>query len=461
MHNDTTHAIRTRAERVAACLLLLALCGWGSGVARAQDPLEPAPLPPPPLDPPEPAPLAPPPLKTPKAGKPVMPGTMAGRKIGVVLPLSGPHKRLGQVVLDALTLARVDLDGPELQVEDSRGREEEARAAVTRLASDPSVVAVLGPLGWKESRAAAEQAQEVGVPLVSFSAEHGLEQLGEWVFRARPSMEEEAKAAGEFALKDLQVERYAILHPDDVLGTAAAEVFYEVIRQGGARVTGMSAYKTDDTNLMWAVEELVGKRGPRLAGRSLAKAPQTRSRPMGGGRDSWVNFHAVFVPDYGDTVALLTRFMQFHDIGLAGMGDGPSVQIIGVGLLPSPQLANADGLVSGALYPELFDVTSDHPGVPELAARYRESFGRDMSDVEAHAYDMYRLMLEALVPREGPSRRFEPGAEERRALTRRMVEVEPIMGLTGLRWWRPGGAPGHKFEIWVVDSAGQVSLALP
>ncbi|MEO1273540.1 MAG: penicillin-binding protein activator, partial [Myxococcota bacterium] len=326
--------------------------------ARAQEPL------PPPSIPPTstlPAPMLqekphnPPSLhpSNPNPGHPasVMSETLSGRTIGVVLPLSGPHKRLGQVVLDALTLARVDLGGLELRLEDSRGREEEARAAVERLAADPQVLAVLGPLGWKESRAAAEQAQASGVPLVSFSSEHGLEAIGPWVFRARPSIQEEAKAVGAFAIKDLQVERYAILYPDDVLGRGAAEVFYETVRKGQVRVTAMVPYKSDDSDLMAAVEALVGKRGPRLAHRSLSKPPSTRQRPMASGRDSWANFDAIFIPDYGRTVALATKFLHFHDVGLAGLGEGASVQLLGVGLLPGPELAHAGGQLSGMLYP--------------------------------------------------------------------------------------------------------------
>ena len=118
--------------------------------------------------------------------------------------------------------------------------------------------------------------------------------------------------------------------------------------------------------------------------------------------------------------------------------------------------------MSGALYPDLFDERSHHPGVQEFTRQYRDAFGRDVSDLEAHAYDAYRMLVDALLAStEGPLRVPEPGEEARDAMTKRLRTMEPTMGLTGLRWWKSNGAPGVHFEVWVVGPSGEVNLAIP
>ena len=55
-------------------------------------------------------------------------------------------------------------------IRDSEGRPERAAAAVRQLAEDPTLMAIVGPLLGRESEAAAEAAEAVGVPLVALSA---------------------------------------------------------------------------------------------------------------------------------------------------------------------------------------------------------------------------------------------------------------------------------------------------
>ncbi len=370
--------------------------------------------------------------------------------IGVVLPLSGKHKRLGQATLDALNIARQYAPDLEVVVADSGGEEAGARRAVASLAEHPRVLLALGPLGWKESRAAGEEAQRRGLPIVLLSSEEGVEALGPWVFRGRVSVEEQARFVAGEMVRELQVPRYAILYPDDELGRAAAFAFFEVARQGGARVTSMVAYRRGDTNMTEAVEELVGLRVPRLVSRSRSAPPRSRVRRVGTAPS--VDFDALFIPDYDDSVALLTRFLRFVDVPLAGLGEGSSIQLLGISHLAGPRLAESEGLVAGAVYSDTFDVESGLAGVEDFTTAYRDAYKRDPTDLDAQAHDLFMHAASAL--RLGATDATAPAAAERERVRVSLSAIKPWVGLSGRQWLAPSGAPGHELTLWVVNSAG-------
>lgn len=374
-------------------------------------------------------------------------------KIGVLLPLSGKHRKLGEAIMDGLTFAQVawePLGKVSFVLADTRGKPEVAKRALERLARDPSVALVLGPVGWKSSRAAAVLAQDLKIPLLSLSAEEGIEALGQFVFRVRPSPEEQARHMARVAVEELRIERFAILHPDNELGQRSAEVFFEEVRRAGGRVMAMSSYKANETNMMKGVEELVGKRAPRVVRGSLRKPPQSSRRQTD--KAGNLNFDAIFVPDYDDFVALSTRFLRFHDVELSGWGDGSSVQILGTSHMPGPRLSEAEGMLAGALYPEIFHPERAGDSSAAYTAAFEEAYDRPPSDLDAQLYDLYGRVLTVLVEEKALS-----GQEVRGRLPELLIQQDAYTGLIGLQWFEPDGRPGYQFEVWAVDGDGLVS----
>ncbi len=423
-------------------LLCIVLFGW---VPSPQTPCAQSP-PSQPLDPTPTSPasdeLKATPKQPPKQAPPV--------KIGLLVPLRGKHKKLGQAVLDATTFARVDQDGFELVIADTGGTEKGAAMQVDALAADPMVKVILGPVGWKSSRAAAVRAEALKIPLVSLSSQEGLELLGSFVFRGRPSVQEQARLMAKVAVDELRCETFAILHADDPLGELAAEAFFEEVRREGGRVMAFSRYKAGETNLQKSVEELVGVRGPRLSQKKLHRPPASKRRKIS--ESPHVNFEAIFIPDYDKTVALATKFLRFYDVPLSGFGDGSSLQLLGTSHLPGPQLADAEGLLSGALYPEIFHIDQDDEA-RAYAESFREAYERDPQRLDAQIYDLYASLVQVL------SRAYEaaPQSDLRTSLPSHMVGMEPRRGLTGLQWFEAAGTPGYQYRVWLVDSNGQVS----
>lgn len=373
-------------------------------------------------------------------------------KVGLLVPLTGKHKRIGEAVVDAATMAFEDLKGPELVIVDTRGSIAGARAGVEQLAADPDVLVVLGPVGWRVTAAAGLRAEELGLPLVGLAAQEGLEHQGKFVFRGRLSVEEQSRLMAQVGVEELQLDRFAILHPDDELGRRGARAFFEEVRKRDGRVTAWASYEAGETNLNKGVEELVAKRMPKLAGRRLSAPPKATRRLAS--EYANIDFDAVFVPDYDDGAALAAKFMVFHDVPLGGLGDGSSLQVLGTSHLRGPRLVDAEGLLAGALYPEIFESGQGSEAAQAWAARFADTFQRPPGAFDAKVYDLYTLLARALTEAE---KKTGGSVSLRDQFPGLLVGLDPYFGMAGLQWFEPDGRPGHRLEVWVVDVSGGAS----
>jgi len=108
--------------------------------------------------------------------------------IGVILPLSGKWAPYGKRALEGILLAaKVYQNGRdnefELFVEDSNSNAVSAGKAVDELFYQHKVMAILGPLHWKEAVAVANRAQQLGVLNLSLSAKEGISEKGRTYFK--------------------------------------------------------------------------------------------------------------------------------------------------------------------------------------------------------------------------------------------------------------------------------------
>ena len=106
-----------------------------------------------------------------------MSATSSGERgtIGVVLPLTGKLENYGRKALDSILLAAKSYfpnqdDGLNIIVEDTKSNPLLAANAVEKLVNQDHVMAIIGPLTWKESIYAADKAQELGVLNISLSS---------------------------------------------------------------------------------------------------------------------------------------------------------------------------------------------------------------------------------------------------------------------------------------------------
>ena len=127
----------------------------------------------------------------------------AAMKIGVLLPLTGEYRRLGEMLYSGIELAAKEslAQNPELEiiVRDTQSTPEGASREMEALVREKNVLAIVGPFAGGESRAAAYKACELGVPIVLLSPKEGLTGIGPQVFRLALTPELQAKALVAYA----------------------------------------------------------------------------------------------------------------------------------------------------------------------------------------------------------------------------------------------------------------------
>ena len=117
------------------------------------------------------------------------PGTTgpAGRRVAILLPLSGARADIGQAMLNAAKLA-FDAPDAQLDVKDTGGTPAGATAAATAAIAEGAGL-ILGPLTSAETAAVAPVARSANVALLAFTNDQAQAQPGVWTLGITPAQQ--------------------------------------------------------------------------------------------------------------------------------------------------------------------------------------------------------------------------------------------------------------------------------
>lgn len=170
-------------------------------------------------------------------------------RIGVLLPLmkrsTQPtrEKEVGTGLLDGISFAMQEYSRGHqarkvtLDVRDTEGDPATAAAMFKELASDGSLLGVIGPAFSSEAIAVRRLANEFRIPTITPTANaNGIAESGFFVFQANPDFDTRAKAMASYAVRTLQFKRLAVLAPKEQTSKNLAEAFAREAQQLGATV---------------------------------------------------------------------------------------------------------------------------------------------------------------------------------------------------------------------------------
>lgn len=351
-------------------------------------------------------------------------------------------------MVDGVDWALAGVDVPfVVEVVDSAGDPEIAIAAIERLAADPSVIGILGPLGASVTERAAPVADELGVPLLTLSSIDGIEEVGRHVFRLRMSPEDQSRVMARLAVQHLESERAAVFYPDHAYGRGCARAFVDAYRAAGGRITALETFDPEETRIDEAAELLVGRRWRSV---DLEDDGEIELERRNKTRRVHADFDVLFVPDAAPGVA---RGLAFLD--LVGLSVD-TVQLLGTSAWEGPELAGTEGRADGALVSRLFD-----PLVSlEVEARvdtFDALFGRKPTELEAQVHDGMRLVIAALA-RCPTLVTDDTGASHpgRACLEQGLRSVSGVDGVTGRVGLADDGGLRRAVHIFDVDHDGRL-----
>lgn len=346
-----------------------------------------------------------------------------GIALGLVVPLSGRNRLIGERALRGAVLAADALPPSaktfEVRVRDSESSPEKAAAALEELART-GVAAVVGSPDRAEAQAQAARAEALGVPLLELAppiegAAPANEEAARLSFRMlRPNAARaEALAAQALALGS---KRPAVLFPDSSYGRKMADAFAQVVRGRGVPLVAEQKYDEKATTFIQPVKQLAG------------------ARP-----------DAIFIPAPAGQLELVAAQLAASGLtktqGASGHKLGALLCATADGL--SPKLLQSVGrYVQGALLAPVFYPDAADQQIAPFVERFRQSFGDEPGAADALSFDAVRavrLGLDGLDLAEG------------RAGLARRIAAGDAPGVTGLLRFGPRGERGGAAQIYVVD----------
>jgi ABC-type branched-subunit amino acid transport system substrate-binding protein len=320
--------------------------------------------------------------------------------IALLLPTSGPHGAIGTELAAAAKLAAGS--ATVLVVLDTKGEPAGAVAAVDAAVAKRAV-AIIGPVGEKESLAAARRAAEVGIPIGLLAPADGADPAA-GVFRLVSSPADEARMAAWLA-EGHGFPTAGILVPRDDVGAEAADAFAAAAAARGIAITARGDYDPSAQDLEPDVKKFLGL--DPLTNERL------RAHLRRHGKKGWqtfspdVPFSLLYLPDRYDHAALVAAFLPYLGVELRTSdfedpemlrrkhrGRIPQVvQLLGDSGWNDPRLVvNGGSVVEGALIVTTFGGELDSGPGGELAARFREKTGHVASAAAAQAHDAVLLV---------------------------------------------------------------------
>jgi ABC-type branched-subunit amino acid transport system substrate-binding protein len=235
------------------------------------------------------------------------PPPVDARTIAVLLPLSGKYAAIGAELKAAVQLAPAE--GTAWLFLDTKGDADGAVAAVEAAAAK-GVAGILGPVGERESIAAARAAVRLGLPIGLLAPADGADPAA-GVFRLVESPADEGRAVARLAASD-SFPTVAVFAPRDDIGAESAAAFVAEAKRLGLAVTGEGTYDPTGGNLEPDVKQflnLIPATNERLA-KHLRR----------GGKRAWATFSPdiayslLYIPDRHDRGALVASFLPYFNV---------------------------------------------------------------------------------------------------------------------------------------------------
>ncbi len=368
-------------------------------------------------------------------------------KIGILLPLS--HKAYSSSAYEALHAIQLasgifgakENTDIEFIIIDSEDRSESTEQKVSKLVIDSHVIAIIGDLLPSSSKAAAHEAQSLGVPTITLSLKKDLPDIGDYIFRTADTYQTQTEAIAKFAIENLGFKKFAILYPENEFGKSMAHVFWDTVYEHGGVIRGIEMYAPNQTDFRAEIQKLTGTffQADRFSEYEVEKRHfETKFKRLPGFKDvklkPIVDFDALFVPDFSKNIIQLAPHLNYTNV--------EGIVLLGIHSWKSPDLLQKAGrYLEGALYTDSFFEESPRAYVQEFKDSYQKTYGQDPSAIAAQAYDAAGLLLSLLK---------DDNIKTREDLKNHLQRMDPYIGVTGtISFQENGDAKKDSFIVQI------------
>lgn len=287
-------------------------------------------------------------------------------KVAILLPLSGPHKELGQAMLNAAQIALFDIGYSNFQlVPHDAGSSAQSGAQAAQAAINDGAGLILGPVFADSVRAAKAVAARNNINIVAFSTDWTLADNRTFLMGFLPFGQVE-RIVGYAAAQGLG--KMATLAPIDAYGKAAMQAYQNAAQRSGIQTVSQKTFAPGSASLDGDIKAFA-QFDQRVVGQAPGGQPQISPPP----------FDSVFLPAGGDTARSVSNLMNQYGL------PGARVKRLGTGLWDDPVMAQYQEL-EGAWF------AAPSPNLRrDFERRYRELHGAAPPRLSTLAYDATAL----------------------------------------------------------------------
>lgn len=318
-------------------------------------------------------------------------------KIGLLVPLSGPHAALGQAMLQSAQLALFDMgyDSFELIPRDT----DEGGQRAAQSAADAGAQMILGPVFAPDVRAAQPVARRYNINMVAFSTDWSLADSNTFVMGFLPFAQVQRVASYAAARGYRNI---GILAPESDYGNAVIATWNSIANRTGMMTAATTRFAEGQNDL----SGIVGG----FARHDTAAAGNGAPPP----------YDAVFLPVGGEQARAAANALTYYNL------TPRAVRRLGTGLWDDPALAAEPGLAGAWFAAPAPDLRRG------FERRYTEAYGQPAPRLATLAYDA--TALAAVLARNGYYNMGRP-AFDRAAIT----NPNGFAGIDGIFRFRPDG----------------------
>ena len=330
--------------------------------------------------------------------------------IGVILPLSGHRKALGEKILKGLNLGLGLMDNSpwQLIVMDSGNHPDVTQQAMETLLYSYHVIGIIGGLSGDTAQVIAKMGEEWGIPSLLLSQKQSLAEDRLFIFQSGLSGQELIDHLTKNLIQNLKITKAALLFPKDNYGKTYVKLFKKGFLQKGGSIVAEESYKPEEVDFKTPIKKLVNlfnlksrareyetlkqkflEKNPNLSERHKKLSPDYLLKPE-------VNFQALFIPDSLNVLKRITSYLKYFNI--------KDIYLIGTNLWKKEKLKswNED-------FPLVFSDTADVPQNIFLNSpfylKYHRAFQARPGFFEKQAYNTALALKTALSKK--PKDRFQ------------------------------------------------------
>lgn len=366
-------------------------------------------------------------------------------RIGVILPLSGAAGIYGRSTLHGIECAagvkppcesRVPI---ELIVKDADGDPVKVATAVRELAAE-KVAAIIGPLMSKTVDAAAAQAQQDKIPLISLSQKSSVADVGPYIYSVGMDAESQSKAIASYAIGQRGMKRIAIAYPHNPYGEMYRDLFRGFANQFGAAIVDERGYngqlgeiiearqhaKVDETSMSENARRFQLSKTGEVEEVSTAATPIPKFAKVSGA-------DAVFIPDSYRTVVNMLN--TYGDDVFGG------AVLLGSNRWNSRGILSGGSAVEGALFVDGFFKDSANAETQRFVTVFTQAYNEEPTILEAQAFDALQLVALAA----------GRGDRDANFVQQRLQRMKKYVGVTGRMQFTPTGRADKDLFVLTVQ----------